>query len=184
MSICLAPDTTRLACLPGVGEAFRALLTLAITALYHPAPQSSSADSITIGDNCMFAADCYISDSDWHGLYNRLRPFRCSKPIVLEDNVWLGHGVKVGKGITIGENSVVAAGSVVVKDVPPNTVVGGNPAREIKKLNPNRRMLKREFMFRDEERFFQMQDDLNRYVMGNNTLRGWIRHTLFPRKGD
>ncbi|KEQ19417.1 acyltransferase [Endozoicomonas numazuensis] len=152
--------------------------------LISPGTSISSADRISIGDNCMFAADCYISDSDWHGLYNRLRPFRCSKPIVLEDNVWLGHGAKVGKGVTIGRNSVVAAGSVVVKDVPPNTVVGGNPAKEIKKLNPNRRMLKREFLFKDSDRFLQMQVDLERYVSGGNTLRGWIRHKFFPRKGD
>ncbi|WOG27279.1 acyltransferase [Endozoicomonas sp. 8E] len=152
--------------------------------LISPGTTLSSAASISIGDNCMLAADCYISDSDWHGLYNRLRPFRCSKPIVLEDNVWVGHGAKVGKGITIGENSVVAAGAVVVKDVPPNTVVGGNPAKVIKKLNPQRRMLKREFMFRDSDRFLRMQEELDRYVLGGNSLRGWVRHKLFPRKGD
>ena len=56
-------------------------------------------------------------------------------PIVIEDNVWLGANVVVMPGVTIGKHSVVAAGSVVTKDVPPDTVVGGVPAKIIKKLN-------------------------------------------------
>ena len=65
----------------------------------------------------MFAANVYISDSDWHGIYNRIRPFRCTKPVVLENNVWLGERVIVNKGVTIGENSVIGAGAVVTRDV-------------------------------------------------------------------
>lgn len=142
--------------------------------LLSPGTTITSAVSITIGDNCMFAADCYIADSDWHGLYNRLRPFRCSKAIVLKDNVWIGHGAKVGKGVTIGENSVVAAGAVVVKDVPDNVVVGGNPAKIIKELNPKRRMLKRELMFQDGDFYQQNQADLDRWVMRDNSFWAWL----------
>ncbi len=142
--------------------------------LLSPGTTITSAVSITIGDNCMFAADCYIADSDWHGLYNRLRPFRCSKAIVLKDNVWIGHGAKVGKGVTIGENSVVAAGAVVVKDVPDNVVVGGNPAKIIKELNPKRRMLKRELMFQDGDFYQQNQADLDRWVMRDNNAWNWL----------
>jgi acetyltransferase-like isoleucine patch superfamily enzyme len=57
-----------------------------------------------------------------------------AKPIVVEKNVWIATGVIVIGGVTIGENSVVAAGSVVTKSVPPNTLVGGNPARVIRSI--------------------------------------------------
>lgn len=55
-----------------------------------------------------------------------------ARPIVLERNVWIAAGATIIGGVTVGENSVVAAGSVVTKDVPPNTLVGGNPARVIR----------------------------------------------------
>jgi len=56
------------------------------------------------------------------------------KPIVIQKNVWIAAGATVTGGVTIGENSVVAAASVVTKDVPPNTLVGGNPARVIRSI--------------------------------------------------
>ena len=55
-------------------------------------------------------------------------------PIVIERNVWIAAGVTIIGGVTVGENSVVAAGSVVTQDVPPNTLVGGNPARVIRSI--------------------------------------------------
>lgn len=55
-------------------------------------------------------------------------------PIVIEDDVWIGCGVRVMPGVTIGKRSIVAAGSVVVKDVPSRTIVGGIPAKVIKKI--------------------------------------------------
>lgn len=55
-------------------------------------------------------------------------------PIVIERNVWIAAGAIVIGGVTVGENSVVAAGSVVAKNVPPNTLVGGNPARVIRSI--------------------------------------------------
>lgn len=55
-------------------------------------------------------------------------------PIVIEDNVWIGMYCFIGKGVTIGEGSIVARQSVVTKDVPPFTVVAGNPARVVKQL--------------------------------------------------
>lgn len=56
------------------------------------------------------------------------------KPIVIERGVWIAAGATVIGGVTVGENSVVAAGAVVTKDVPPNTLVGGNPARVIRSI--------------------------------------------------
>jgi acetyltransferase-like isoleucine patch superfamily enzyme len=56
------------------------------------------------------------------------------KPIVIEKNVWIAAGATIIGGVTVGENSVVAAGSVVTKDVHPNTLVGGNPAKVIRSI--------------------------------------------------
>jgi len=56
------------------------------------------------------------------------------KPIVIERNVWIAAGATIVGGVTVGENAVVAAGSVVTKDVPQNTLVGGNPARVIRSI--------------------------------------------------
>jgi acetyltransferase-like isoleucine patch superfamily enzyme len=54
---------------------------------------------------------------------------------MIERNVWIAAGATIIGGVTVGENSVVAAGSVVTKDVAPNTLVGGNPARVIRSLD-------------------------------------------------
>ena len=55
-------------------------------------------------------------------------------PIHIKDKVWLGANVTVLPGVTIGEGAIVAAGAVVTKDVPPRTIVGGIPAKVIKKI--------------------------------------------------
>jgi acetyltransferase-like isoleucine patch superfamily enzyme len=57
-----------------------------------------------------------------------------ARPIVIERNVWIAAGAIIIGGVTVGENAVVAAGSVVTKDVPPNTLVAGNPARVIRSI--------------------------------------------------
>lgn len=64
----------------------------------------------------------------------RRRDFVTARPIAIGRNVWIAAGVTVIGGVTVGENSVVAAGSVVTRDVPPNTLVGGNPARVIRSI--------------------------------------------------
>lgn len=62
------------------------------------------------------------------------RAVTIGKPIVIKKNVWIAAGATIIGGVTIGENSVVAAGSVVTRDVPPNTLVGGNPACFIRSI--------------------------------------------------
>ena len=84
---------------------------------------------VEIGNGCNISWNCTILDRDYHKL--------CSdeeiiKPVKICDNVWIGCNSTILKGVTIGEGAVVAAGSVVTKDVPPKTLVGGNPAKIIK----------------------------------------------------
>lgn len=98
----------------------------------------SSASRIEIGDDCMLANFCYITDADWHDIYDRTSSPGGTAPIILEKGVWIGDSAIICKGVRIGENSIVGAGSVVRKDVPSNVVVIGNPAQVVKKLDPDR----------------------------------------------
>jgi acetyltransferase-like isoleucine patch superfamily enzyme len=105
----------------------------------------SSALSISIADGCMLANFCYLTDSDWHDIYDRAcAPGGCA-PIVLERGAWIGDSAIVCKGVRVGENSIVGAGAVVTRDVPPNVVVAGNPARVVKKLDPEKILLQGEW---------------------------------------
>lgn len=85
---------------------------------------------ITIGNDVAISHDVTIMDSDAH--YIDYENYEISKPVYIEDNVWIGTRTTILKGVRIGKGSVVAAGSVVTKDVPPNSIVAGIPARVIK----------------------------------------------------
>lgn len=92
---------------------------------------------ISIGEDCKLATNVQLLTPQ-HPLAPgpRKEGWERALPIVLERNVWLGGGVIVLAGVTIGANSVIGAGSVVTKDIPPNVVAVGNPARVIKQLDP------------------------------------------------
>lgn len=92
-----------------------------------------STGGIVIGDDTMIAANVTIVTNN-HDFDDR--PVITCKPVTIKRNVWIGVGAIILPGVTIGENSVVAAGAVVTKDVPPNTLVGGVPAKKIKSLSP------------------------------------------------
>jgi acetyltransferase-like isoleucine patch superfamily enzyme len=87
---------------------------------------------IDIADEVMIGPNVSIITSGHPLEPSQRRSVTTGKPIVIERNVWIAAGATIIDGVTIGENSVVAAGSVVTKDVPANTLAGGNPARVIR----------------------------------------------------
>ena len=159
-------------------------ITLGDYVLVSPGSHIVASESISIGSNTMIASGCYISDSDWHDTYDRTRELDKHAPIVIGENAWLGVRVIVGKGVTIGENSIIGAGSVVTRDIPPNCIAAGNPARVVRELDPERAMRKRSELFAEPERVEQDMDRLMRYLLRENTLRGWLRSVFFPTRED
>ncbi|HEY0738033.1 MAG TPA: acyltransferase [Herpetosiphonaceae bacterium] len=93
---------------------------------------------ITIGDNCILGSTLLV-DTDFHSVRrdrvtNPHAPV-LSAPIVVGDNVWLAGQTVVLKGVTIGANSVIGFRAVVTRDVPPDVIVAGNPARVVRELD-------------------------------------------------
>lgn len=90
---------------------------------------------VRFGDNCMLAPGVHVYTAT-HPLdpTERNSGKEYAKPIIFGDNVWIGGSAVINPGVSIGDNVVIASGSVVTKDVPNNVVVGGNPAKIIKKI--------------------------------------------------
>jgi acetyltransferase-like isoleucine patch superfamily enzyme len=100
--------------------------------------------NVTIGKYCQIGGYCafhgtnhpihfittYINQSLFRG---ELKDLKNDKPIVLGNDIWVGHGVTILSGVNIGDGAILAAGSVVTKDVEPYTIVAGNPAKPIRK---------------------------------------------------
>lgn len=89
---------------------------------------------IRIDDDVMIGPNVSIITASHPVEPSKRRSYLIGKPIVIEKNVWIAANVTIIGGVTVGENSVIAAGSVVTKDVPPNTLVGGNPAKVIRQI--------------------------------------------------
>ena len=90
-----------------------------------------SAGGITIEDDVLVAANAQLISNNHDPEEHQI--LTC-KPVVLKRNCWIGAGATILPGVTVGENAIVGAGAVVTKDVEPNTVVGGIPAKLIKRL--------------------------------------------------
>jgi len=89
---------------------------------------------IDIGDDVMIGPNVSLITSSHPIEPSRRRAGVAVAPIVIGKNVWIAAGVTVIGGVTIGENSVIAAGSVVTRDVPPDSLAAGNPARVIRSI--------------------------------------------------
>ncbi|MEC7501206.1 MAG: acyltransferase [Planctomycetota bacterium] len=100
-----------------------------------------TAQSLRIGNHCLIAGEVVIRDYDGHPINYSDRRSRKPisdhdiDPVIIEDDVWVGYRAMILKGTTVGARSIVAAESVVTQDVPPDCVVGGNPAKIIKTLD-------------------------------------------------
>ncbi|MBM3499913.1 MAG: acyltransferase [Armatimonadetes bacterium] len=104
------------------------------------------ADRIAIGERVVVSYNVTIADSDFHPIDPDLRrqdavanspagdrsrrPPLVTRPVVIEDDVWIGIGAIVLKGVRIGRGARIGPGAVATRDVPPHTTVSGNPARE------------------------------------------------------
>ncbi|MDA0978169.1 MAG: acyltransferase [Proteobacteria bacterium] len=151
--------------------------------IINPGVRITSASGISIGSGCMLAMNCYLSDADWHDIQHRIFAPGKTAPITLENNVWIGDSALVTRGVTIGENSVVGAWSVVTKNVPPNTIVAGNPAREVGQVDTGH-LTTREALFRGEVRFADLERDQALVALGPNSLAGWLKAMLIPERDD
>lgn len=90
---------------------------------------------IEIGDDVFIGPKCNLITIN-HDVNPDNRSATYGKPIKIEDKVWLGINATILPGVTLGYGCIVGANSVVTKDVPPMTIVAGNPARIIKKIEP------------------------------------------------
>lgn len=106
-------------------------------------------ESVIVGSDTAIADNVVISDNGNHPIDPVFRrkmkedaldgPMRLWKnsehaPVVIGENVWVCEGVRINRGVTIGDNSIIAAGAIVTKDVPPNVIVAGIPAKVIKNI--------------------------------------------------
>lgn len=112
-----------------------------------------SAENITVGDDVLISWGCTVVDHNSHSISwcerssdvtnwaNGKKDWKHveRKPVVIGSKAWIGFNAIVLKGVTIGEGAIIGAGSVVTKDVPPYTIVGGNPAQVIREIPPDER---------------------------------------------
>lgn len=149
-----------------------------------PGTRIQATRSIKIGHACLFAANSTVTDSDWHGLYNRIDPAPEGRDVVLGDNVWVGDGAFIAKGVTIGDHAVIGARSVVTRDIPAYAVVAGAPAKIIKMLDPETPMTTRLDMLGNPGNIDRFMDNAYREELKGNSTLGWLRSRLFPQRGD
>lgn len=100
--------------------------------------QCNAALSVWLGNNVLVASNVLITDSD-HVVEPDSTPVTengrfVSRPVCIMDNCWIGQNAVILKGVTVGPNSIVGAGAIVTRDVPPSSIVAGNPARVLRML--------------------------------------------------
>ena len=91
--------------------------------------------TIKIGDNVHLSTGVIINTGSLDYKKTGFERVHVSKPVSIEEGVWIGSGAIINPGVTIGKNSVIGAGAVVTSDIPENVVAVGVPARVIKNIN-------------------------------------------------
>ena len=103
----------------------------------------SAYQHVSIGRECVIADRVMLIDFD-HGMVEVDRPIRLQgiykRDVRVGNNVWIGYGACILRGVTVGDNAVIGTGAVVTRDVPPNAIVGGVPARVIRMRDEPREM--------------------------------------------
>jgi len=155
-------------------------ITIGDFCLICPGVRVSSADEIIVEDNCMLAGNAFITDADWHGVYDRVTTIGPTAKVHIGENVWIGDRATVCKGVTIGENSIIGAGSVVTRSVPANVIAAGNPAKVVRKLDPDRPRIKRAKWFADPIQLAAEIDAIDQKNLCGNSMAHWAR-TLVRR---
>ena len=157
-------------------------ITIGAYSIVLPGTRLASATRIEVGKNCMFATNAYVTDADWHDIYDRTAAPGGTAPVTLRDNVWIGDSAIVCKGVTIGENSVIGTGAIVTKDIPDNVVAAGNPARVVKELDPAEELRRREALCHGEQDYARYVDGFDRWVLHSNRFTTWLRSIVWPTR--
>lgn len=166
------------------GEGGFGRITIGSYALLTPGLQIVAAKHVEIGDNAMIASRVYISDADWHDIYNRLETPGPRAAVKIGKNAWIGYGSIICKGADIGENSVIGAGSVVTGTIPANVIAAGNPAKVIRELDAEAQFTAREAMFEDVDNYNKTMAYLHKINHKDNSYFSWLRQLIAPsRKG-
>ena len=136
-----------------ITEAPNSVISIGSNVFVGAATMIVAVESIVIEDDVLISYSCLFNDSDSHSTRlslrrNDLQDFlagirhwerAATKPIRICSGAWIGARVIITKGVTVGEGAICGMGSVVTHDVPPYTIVGGNPARVIRQLGPEER---------------------------------------------
>jgi acetyltransferase-like isoleucine patch superfamily enzyme len=93
----------------------------------------AARDSVKIGSHCLLGHYTFVMDNDQHDVVKHM-DLPKSKPIIIEDHVWIGSKAIILPGVRIGSHSTIGAGSIVTRDIPPRCVAAGNPARVLRHL--------------------------------------------------
>lgn len=98
-----------------------------------------ASKSVRIGDNVLIGSGCLITDTDAHPINwidrrEDRNELKAVSPVVIGNDVFIGARSIILKGVTIGDRAIIGAGSVVCHDVPSDCIVGGNPAKIIKRI--------------------------------------------------
>ncbi len=149
-----------------------------------PGVRIDSASSVEIGASTMLAAGVYITDADWHDLYDRSQPIGTTKPVKLGENCWIGDGCIICKGVEIGRNSIIGTGAVVTRSIPANVIAAGNPARVIRPLDDSQQIRPRSSLLANHTQLAEDMDKLEKLFRQDNSWLKWLKTVIAPGPRD